>query len=159
MPALAFAMGKFDGPNGVIDRALMPQTWELWLDAFPSDPEKLAIELPLSPLQSVTSIKYLNAALAEITLSTSLYTVDAVSEPGMVVPGEDGWPETGDTINAVKIRFVAGYADAASVPGDIKGAIIAVGSHWIESLGVTEDVRSLDEVRSVINRYRDWFFG
>lgn len=157
--ALAFAMGKLDGPKGIIDRALMPQTWEEQIDAFPADPAALGIELALPPLQSVTSIKYLDTDLVEQTLSAALYAVDTTREPGMVVPGEAGWPTTGVAINAVKIRFVAGYADAAAVPGEIKGAIVAVGAHWLESLGVTEDVRDLPEVQSVRNRYRDWVFG
>lgn len=45
-------------------RAIMPQTWELTLDAFPD-----ALELTRVPVASVTSLKYFDATGTEQTLS------------------------------------------------------------------------------------------
>lgn len=110
-------------------RAFVTQTWELVLDEFPSN----EILIPLPPLQSVTSVKYDDANGFEQTVSSLEYTVDDVSEPGWVVPSTAGWPTAlFEGINAVRIRFVAGFAPgtdspvdlAANVPQSIKAAIL-----------------------------------
>lgn len=113
-----------DGPTGFLGRAIIDQTWELVLDAFPDDDEE--IKIPLPPLISVESVKYDDSAGAEQTMSTDDYTVDNVSEPGWVLP-VGSWPTTFDGVNAVRIRFRCGYVggspEAAIVPGAIKAAI------------------------------------
>jgi len=126
-----------DGRAGVLGRALITQTWELVLDCFPSE----FIRLPLPPLQSVTSIKYLDPDGVEQTLDSARYLVDNASQPGGVVVDADGWPATDDTANAVRIRFVAGYgATAASVPAPIRSAILlTVGDLYENRQGQQKD--------------------
>lgn len=99
-------------------RALITQTWELVIDAFPA----CAIELPKSRLLGITSVIYVDAAGDSQTLDSSAYTADTDQEPGWVLPAVDTeWPETLDTANAVRIRYTAGYgAAAAAVPDAIK---------------------------------------
>lgn len=99
-------------------RALMAQTWELTLDAFPE-----AFEITRIPLQSITSLKYIDTAGVEQTLSNALYSMDMADDHGFayVVPVYNGtWPENRAQINAVALRYVAGYASAAAVPEGIK---------------------------------------
>lgn len=99
-----------------IKRSLITQTWEKVLDFFPD-----AIQLPMPPVQSVTSITYLDIDGALQTLPTNQYVLDKDSEPGYVVRAINvNWPVTGDYINAVRVRYVAGYAAAANVPEPIK---------------------------------------
>ena len=128
------ATAYVDGENGFLGRALVTQTWELVIDEFPTEGEIL---LPLPPLQSVTSIEYDDGDGLPQTLATSEYTVDTVSEPGWVTFGEGGWPTTFDGINAVRIRYVAGYSPSsdsppdltANVPASIKAAmLLLIGS-------------------------------
>lgn len=114
---IAAATAYVDGPNGWLGRALIEQTWELTIDEFPDN----EIKIPMPPLIEVVSIKYDDTAGDEQTLSTDDYTVDLVSEPGWVLP-DDTWPSTFDGINAVRIRFRAGYT--GGVPADIKAAIL-----------------------------------
>ena len=114
------ATGNLDGPNGVLGRALVTQTWEYVLDSFPSE----AIQMPLPPLQSVTSVKYIDTNGVEQTLSNTRYTVDTSGDPGWVIVDADGWPETMDTANAVTIRFVCGYGAAGLVPAPLRSAIL-----------------------------------
>jgi uncharacterized phiE125 gp8 family phage protein len=110
-------------------RAIMPQTWELTLDAFPD-----ALEITRVPAASVTSLKYWGTTGVQQTLSNALYTLDNADEFGAayVVPVYDGtWPDTRDQINAVALRYVAGYADAAAVPESIKAWIrLMVGAMY-----------------------------
>jgi uncharacterized phiE125 gp8 family phage protein len=109
--------------------ALVTQTWELVLDGFPDG----GIVVPMPPLQSVTSIKYIDTDGVEQTLGDLLYSVDTDSIPALIVPAYDEtWPtDVRDQINAVRVRFVAGFGSAADVPEDIKQWIkIAVGTMY-----------------------------
>lgn len=95
-------------------RALMPQTLELALDCFHG-----VIRLPRPPLASVTSIKYVDEAGVLQTLTD--YQLDDYSEPACLTPAYgETWPATRVQPNAVLIRYVAGYANAAAVPQEIK---------------------------------------
>jgi len=119
-------------------RALMPQTWDLYLDGWPADG---VIYLPRAPLQSVTSITYRNSDNLTTTLAATVYEVDVASEPGRVVLAYgQSWPTaTLASSHAVKVRFVAGYADAASVPGTIKAAILLeAGELYVQREAVGE---------------------
>jgi uncharacterized phiE125 gp8 family phage protein len=102
----------------------------------------------------VTSIKYDDSGGVETTLATTEYEVDTVSQPGWVVPITTGWPTAiWEGINAVRIRFVAGYDPgtdspidlAANVPQSIKAAILL-------HVGQLYDQREDVAVGTVINR-------
>lgn len=108
----------------VLNRALITQTWELFLDCFPSGRE---IRLPLPPLQSVTGVYYTPFGGAEQTFGAANYVVDTVSEPGRIVLQRDAsWPGKDlAVVNGVRIEFVAGYGDDADdVPGPVRRALL-----------------------------------
>ena len=112
-------------------RAIMTQTLELSLDAFPE-----AFELTRVPVQSITSVKYYDTTGTQQTLSNTLYALDAADDFGFayISPVYAGvWPDTRDQINAVAVRYVAGYADAASVPQSIKNWILLMVSTMYEN--------------------------
>lgn len=137
-------------------RALMAQTWEVTLDAFPS-----AIELTRVPVQSITSVTYADSIGVQTTMNNALYALDSADEFGFayVVPAYGGvWPATRGEINAVKVRYVAGYSDAASVPAGIKqwillqiGAMYASREAETISMG---QVHKLGFVDALLQRYR-----
>lgn len=109
-------------------RALITQTWELVLDAFPE-----AFVLRKSPVQSVTSLKYLDSATgAEQTLDPADYLLDKDSEPGYVVPAYGkAWPYSREVPNAVRVRYVCGYGLAVAVPQAIKQwMLLAIGTMY-----------------------------
>lgn len=113
----------------VLSRALITQTWTAYYDAFPAE-----IELPMPPLQSVTSVKYVDTSGSEQTVSADDYTVDTDREPGRIVPAYgESWPATRDQINAVYVKYVCGYGDLASdVPDDIVAALKLLLGHYYE---------------------------
>ena len=111
-------------------RALVTQTWELVHDAFPE-----AFTLRKAPIQSVTSLKYLDSATgAEQTLDPADYLLDKDSEPGYVVPAYGkAWPETWPVPNAVRVRYVCGYGNAAAVPVAIKQwMLLSIGTMYAQ---------------------------
>src|ERR1043166_4190421 len=67
---------------------MVTQKWRLWLDCFP-----YCIEIPLRPLASVESVKYLDSASVFQTLDASTYDVDTKSFLGKIVPTPgSNWP-------------------------------------------------------------------
>lgn len=113
-------------------RALITQTLEIVLDQWPFGS---VIELPRSPLQSVTSIKYKDSLGVEYTFPSANYIVDAKTQPGRIslVSGAI-WPTvTLREIGAITIQFKAGYGDAAAnVPATTKQAMLLMVGHWFE---------------------------
>lgn len=140
---LAAATGYVERHLG---RRLVDQTWDLILDEFPD----YEIKIPFPPLIEVVSVEYDDADGSPVTLSTDQYSVDDVSEPGWIVPASS-WPSTFDGINAVRIRYRAGYVSVDSpsepaVPEDIKVAIkLLVGTFYQsrESVAVGVSVSEL----------------
>ena len=104
-------------------RALVTQTWDLVLDCFPAGRE---IRLPLPPLASVTSISYTDDGGGAGSVDAGEYVVDTDREPGRLVLKSGGtWPAvTLREVAGVRVRYVAGYGNAAAVPGPIKQAIL-----------------------------------
>ena len=94
------------------------QTLELVLDEFPNIIEFKAC----SPVQSVTSIKYIDENSVEQTIDPSNYIVDTDSFVARVVP-RSSWPMT-NGINSVRVRFVAGYGNESAVPESVKWAMV-----------------------------------
>jgi hypothetical protein len=131
------AREHFDGPMAWFNRALVTATWDYFLDCFPVTPmtgherpdaiwqRQTAILVPLPPLQSVTSITYVDVNGAPQTLAPTEYVVDTKSEPGELAPAAGKqWPVAGPSayggLNSVTIRFVAGYGTAPLIPEAIK---------------------------------------
>lgn len=101
-----------------LNRALCTQTWELLLDGFCDE-----MEIPKPPLQTVGFVKYLDSSGVLQTLDPSYYVVDA---PGRRITRAYAavWPTTYEQVNAVTVRFTAGYGLTAAVPYVIKAAIL-----------------------------------
>lgn len=125
----------FDGPDGWLRRAIITQTWQMSLPGFMSrqfysDNGKpmyrwvpsSCIEIPVPPLQSVTSIGYMVDGSYE-TLPTSSYDVVTGTLFGTVsLKSGMSWPTGIDTSPAaVRIEFVAGYGNGAAVLEQARG--------------------------------------
>lgn len=118
-------------------RQFVTATWEQRLDAFPVE-----FVLPLPPLISVTSIKYIDTAGDEQTLDASYYTLDKYSTPGRVVQAiNKSWPSTQDVPNAVIVKYTCGYGDAAAVPEGICTAIKQLVLHWFKNRDMLPEQR------------------
>lgn len=119
--------------ENVTGRALLTQTWDMYLDDWPANG---VIKLPKPPLVSVTHIKYTDSDDTESTFSADYYSVDTNSVPGRIVLDYgESWPtDTLATNNPITIRFVAGYgADSTSVPDPILHAMKLLVGSWFEN--------------------------
>lgn len=121
-----------------LGRALIDQTWDLYLDAFPTGTDT-EIKIPKPPLIEVTGVFYNNTGGSEAAVDPGDYYVDSASEPGWIVPqGGATWPATLDAINAVRIRYRAGYLNgdsppSANVPSSIRSALLLTIGAFFEN--------------------------
>jgi len=117
-----------------LGRALITQTWDWYLDDFPSS-DSVPLYVPKPPLQSVMSIQYVDSNGDTQTWDSSEYDVDVKSDPGRIAPAYgESYPDPRDQLNAVTIRFTAGYGDSASdVPQRIRQALLLILGHWYEN--------------------------
>jgi uncharacterized phiE125 gp8 family phage protein len=113
-------------------RALLTQTWDVFLDCF-----KTEMEMPKGPLQSAT-ITYVDIDGATQTLAASVYTVDANNDPGFIrLAYGQSWPSVRDQVNAITVQIVCGYGNKAAVPMPIKQAMLIHIAHLYEMREVT----------------------
>ena len=137
-------------------RAIMPQTWELTLDAFPG-----AFELTRVPAASITSLKYWNEAGTQITLDPFTYSLDNADDFGSayVVPEVDAqWPTARVQVNAVALRYVAGWPDAANVPQSLKSWMLLQIGAMYENRQSENAVQTfaLGFADRLLDRYKLW---
>lgn len=113
-------------------RAFVKRTYRLTVPRFPRG---RIIHLPRPPLQSVTSITYVDTDGATQTLAAESYRLDTDAVPGRVILARDGeWPATADEPDAVQVTYVAGYGDDGSaVPEEQRAAVLLFVGHLYES--------------------------
>jgi uncharacterized phiE125 gp8 family phage protein len=104
------------------------------LECLEEDFCEYEFELPYPPLQSISSIKYIDVLQ---TVAASAYQVDVYREPGRVKPAyQQSWPTIARAeYNAVRIQYIAGYTPAGSPISDIDYAanIPAKLKYWMKS--------------------------
>jgi uncharacterized phiE125 gp8 family phage protein len=124
-------------------RAFITQSWTLSLDAWPCAG---AVEIPLPPLQAVTTITTYASNDAATVLDPSLYQVDAASSPARIALKQGVTLPVGlRALNAVQIAFSAGYGDAESnVPAPLREAILDLIANAYANRGDTSGELPLD---------------
>ncbi len=127
--------------------AYLTQTWVLTLDDFPRSIRPIV--LPRPPLQSVTSIEYVDADGDDQTLDASVYVVDTSNRLGgrIALAVSESWPSVWPEIGGVDITFKAGYGDAAAdVPRKIRAAIKLFAGHLYENREAVVDAAAIREL-------------
>lgn len=110
-------------------RTLCTATLELTLDSWANP-----IELTGGPVQSVTSITYVDTGGASTVLDASQYQVDLYTIVPRIRPAYGlTWPSLRSQMNAVAVRYVAGYGTPADVPAGLRLAIQLLAAHWHEN--------------------------
>lgn len=137
------ARQTIDGWSG-IGRALITQTWTMYLPCFARQ-----IRIPLAPIQSIASVKYVDVEGDEQTVPDTDYRL----VPGLPVYVElvagKNWPAHRSQSDAVRLAFVAGYGSTASaVPEPIRTAI-ALRASRLRSVSAGNLFVSEDSVEGV----------
>ena len=120
-------------------RLFVTQTVEVVLSEFPS----INIALPVSPVQSVSSIKYIDVNGNEQTVPAEYYTLDTYGLVPSIEP-EYGvvWPAVRAGTNAVKVRVVAGYGAPTAVPLSVKQWILMAVDTFYQHRGMIENAQT-----------------
>lgn len=146
----------FDVPNGVIGKALYTQTWAL---SVPNVDERFRIVLPITPVQSVSTITYYDGSNVQQSLTVGDFHLYGNEDWAYLYP-KDGisWPGVFSREDAITVTFVAGFGAAAAVPQGIKQAMLLLLSHWYENRSSSIVGTSAQEmptsVQSLVNLYR-----
>ena len=112
-------------------RAIVTQTWDLFLDSWPVKRGELTVWLPKPPLQSVTFVKYYDGDGVQQTWSSANYVVRTSREPGCISLAYGiSWPTFRFQPDTINIRYVAGYGARTSVPENMKAAMLLMVGHW-----------------------------
>lgn len=108
-------------------RSLITQTWDMTLDAFPTE-----FELTRAPVASITAITYTDTAGTTQTLASTDYVLVLDDfRLAKVVPAYGvTWPTARSNVT---VRYVAGYTNAAAVPEAIKAWIKLMVSTMYEN--------------------------
>jgi uncharacterized phiE125 gp8 family phage protein len=90
--------------------------------------------LPVAPVISVSSVKYLDSDGTEQTLSTDVYDVVNVGLAAEIRPKvNQSWPYARLASDAVRVTAVCGYS---TLPTPIKSALLLIISSWFDSRSV-----------------------
>ena len=101
------------------DTAVIASTWTQTYRDWPAE-----IELLRRPVSAITSITYRDTSGNSQTLASSNYRLDAgETQPRIVWDDTAVLPTLDDRPEAITVTYVAGYANAAAVPLDIKHAL------------------------------------
>jgi len=146
-------------------RALAGQTLELSLDSFPQYEEDV-IFLPMAPVATITSVKYTDTAGDEQTIASSAYALSGYGDSDQLAPTYGNyWPSTQDIADAVRIRYVTGYAATGAAAGFTacpkaakQGMLVLIG-HWYEQRAAVNIVNEIPfSAMALLNTIKRWGF-
>lgn len=127
---------------------IITQTVQLSCSSF----DDLA-ELPVAPIQSVTSITYLDGEGVSQTLSTDVYEAVLTGiSPHIRLKVGQSFPSVRTASNAITVTAVAGFGDAEDVPSPMLHAMKRLIGIWFEQ---REVIDGFDDVtRNLLSNYR-----
>ena len=113
-----------EGPSGILQRALLTQSWTGKLDRWPCGGEP--IQVPLPPLQSIDQVRYVDAAGVTQVWASDQYQVQKVgSQPARLWPAyQVVWPTIRCRPDAIEIDFTCGYGGPEKLPAPIRAAAL-----------------------------------
>lgn len=130
---ISAAFAYLDGNTGMLNRTLLYSEWNYVIDCFPVG----AITVPLPPSASVVSLTYRDSAGTTQTLVEDtdfrVNRLGAQNYRAQLV-ALNGWPTADIGGDAVKVVYMAGYAQTpTALPENIKLVIKTIVAEWYEN--------------------------
>lgn len=137
-------------------RVLLSSTYRLSQDNWPTDAIGYylrAIELPRTPLLTVTSVKYYDEADVLQTLDSAQYIVCTDSEIGQVyLKAAYTWPDLSERPDAVQVLFTAGHATQVSeVPARLKMAMLLLCRYYYAGGTPNDRIEKADDYEKAMD--------
>jgi uncharacterized phiE125 gp8 family phage protein len=143
-------------------RSLITETWDFKFRDFPHVVTPLYI--PRAPLQSVTSISYLDENAASQTWASGNYAVRTLSGPNagrgwIETTADTDYPTTStESEYPVTVRAVCGYGSATAIPKGIKSAmLLLLGDLYAqrqETITGTMSAKTQTTIEKLLGPYR-----
>lgn len=116
-----------------LQRALATKTIEIVYDSFIDN----KLRLPVAPIQSITSIEYIDTDGNTQTLATTVYGLD-IYRNQIYLKYNQQWPDLQPTVNPVTVTAVVGYTDGQSpdpypIPEPIRRGMLLIISNLYEN--------------------------
>jgi uncharacterized phiE125 gp8 family phage protein len=110
-------------------RTLLATVYDLTMDGFPYSEvtrQSVGFPVPRGPVSAVASVKYYATTTGtDTTLSTSDYYLSMAEPVARIWPAYGvAWPAIQPRPGGVRVRYTAGYTNAAAVPQAIKQAML-----------------------------------
>lgn len=138
----------------LIQHPLMAQVWELQANTFVQCFELYKVPVAESP---ALTLKYSDGANAEQTVNAANYQVDLASEPSRVILNSSfAVPTVYDRFDAVRLRFTAGYANAAAVPEDLKTWVKILVTEFYEYRDFSVKPETMVAIERALMRHALW---
>lgn len=144
-------------------RLLMTQTIDYRLDGWPLEWDRmcqahvLKIRIP-GPVQSITSISYVDTSGVTQTLDTADYQLVKAETPYIVPAYGESWPDARLQPDAVTVRAVVGYGNnPGDTPEPIRLAILLLVASFYENRENSAPAAAAPHVAGVdalISRYK-----
>lgn len=125
-----------------LSQSFVTQTITEVFDSWMNAPDAQVLNLTMNPVQSITSISYVDSDGNTQTLSASDYALNNYAKRAKITPAYGiTWPTTRLIANPISVIYTAGYGDAEDVPEDIKLALKLMLADAYENR--TDSVRQL----------------
>lgn len=118
--------------EAVTRRSLIKQNWRIYLADWPKG---RAIELPVSPVISVSVITFYDIVGAPTLFAPENWRLEAAANPPRIVARLR--PAAALYDNGIEIDVTAGYGvSSIDVPAPLRQAILILVTHWYEHRGM-----------------------
>jgi uncharacterized phiE125 gp8 family phage protein len=135
------------------DLALLQQNWSVYVDCWPRDG---IFKLPLFPLLAIIDVNYYGDDDVAATLDHAHYYLDGATNPSrLVLRNGRSFPAPGRRVNGIELKLTAGFgATAASVPTQIKQALLIILSDWYASRGDVDAGQIPISAQALLSTYK-----
>lgn len=138
--------------ENITGRALAKQTIKAYPERFSS-----LMELPRTPIRSITSVKYTDASGATTTMDAANYALDGEYGRLLFYTIPSFAPRA---MNPIEIEYDAGFTAA---PKLIRQAMLLLIGHWYTNreavqTGAVTAVEIEITTRALLRQYKDWWF-
>lgn len=146
----AAASEMIDGPEAMAGKAIAAQTW-----VYKTEKSFTELDLPIFPVQAISSVAYLDDADAEQSLSVNDFIFYSTNDWTRIdtVSGFS-WPALSDRKDAIQITLSAGMSE---VPQGLKQAALLMVGHWYANREAASELNMNDvpyAATSLINLQR-----
>lgn len=136
----------------IIQGPVMLQTWEAQYTEFLAE-----FKLYKLHVAAISTLSYYDGANADAVVNSSNYQTDLASVPARLILNSGyATPTVYDRFDSVRIRFTAGYANAAAVPADLKQWIKVLITQFYEFRDYSVKPETEELIRKNLMSHAAW---